>query len=124
MCVTVLLADHSDLIRRGIRSFLKINQDICVVGEASSLPEAIQKTAKLHPDVLVLDLRMAECASAEDFPLNGTKIVAISIEFGECALASAKRLGAAKFVDKMDLASELIPTLLQLGTEPNMPSTI
>ena len=51
MCIKVLVANNSELMRRGIKSFLKDREDIYVIGEASNLREAIRKTAELLPDV-------------------------------------------------------------------------
>src|SRR6266404_4220429 len=115
MCVTVLVADDAELIRRGIKLLLKDRDDISVIGEASNFPETIQKAAELLPDVLIIDLRMTANANGELNSLtNGPMVVEISFDIGETAQAQAKRLGATKFIDKMDLAEELVPTLLQL----------
>jgi len=115
MCVTVLVADDAELIRRGIKLLLKDRDDISVIGEASNFPETIQKAAELLPDVLIIDLRMTANANGELASLtNGPMVVAISFDIGETGQAQAKRLGATKFIDKMDLAEELVPTLLQL----------
>ena len=122
MCVRVLVADDAELIRRGIKLLLKDRDDISVIGEASNFPETIQKAAELLPDVLIIDLRMTANANGELHSLtNGPMVVAISFDIGETAQAQAKRLGATKFIDKMDLAEELVPTLLQLPP-PNKPS--
>jgi DNA-binding NarL/FixJ family response regulator len=82
---------------------LRDRDDIAVIGEAWGLPETIQKTAELLPDVVIVDLRMT--ASAID----------------EIAREQAERLGTVKFNDKTDSANELIPTLLQFAPA-NKPS--
>jgi len=53
--------------------------------------------------------------------MNGPTVVAMSLDIGESAEREAERLGAMKFIDKMDLAKDLIPTLLQIPP-PNKPS--
>jgi len=50
-----------------------------------------------------------------------TPTVAISFAIDETAKEQAERLGAVKFIDKMELANELVPTLLQFAP-PNKPS--
>ena len=92
MGIRVLVADDAELIRRGIKLLLKDRDDISVIGEASNFPETIQKAAELLPDVLIIDLRMTANANGE---LN-------SLTNGPMVVAQAKRLGATKFIDKMD----------------------
>jgi len=101
---------------------LKGRDNISVIGEASNLPETIRKTAELLPDVLIIDLRMTANANGELNSLtSGPLVVAISFDISETAEIQAKRLGSMKFIDKMDLAKDLIPTLLQIPS-PNKPS--
>ena len=100
---------------------MKGRDNISVIGEASNLPETIRKTAELLPDVLIIDLRMTANANGELNSLTGPLVVAISFDISETAEIQAKRLGAMKFIDKMDLAKDLIPTLLQIPS-PNKPS--
>ena len=117
MCVRVLVADDADIIRRGIKQLLKDRDDIAVIGEASNLPETIQKTAELLPDVVIMDLRMTARANGDINPLTiGRPMVAISFAIDEIAKEQADGLGAVKFIDKMELAKELVPTLLQFAT--------
>ena len=124
MCVRVLVADDAEIMRRGIKQLLRDRDDISVIGEASDLPETIQKTAELLPDVVIIDLRMTASANGDLNPLTiGRPTVAISFAVDETARAQAERLGAAKFIDKMELAYELIPTLLQFApsSKPFLP---
>ena len=122
MCVRVLVADDADIIRRGIKQLLRDRDDITVIGEASNLPETIQKTAELLPDVVIMDLRMAARANGNLNPLTtGRPTVAMSFAVDETAREQAERLGAVKFIDKIELAEELVPTLLQFAPA-NKPS--
>src|SRR6266436_9130626 len=122
MCVKVLVADDAEVIRKGIRLLLGGRDDISVIGEASNLSETIRKTAELLPDVVIIDLRMTASANGDLNPLTiGRPTVAISFAVDETAREQAERLGAAKFIDKMELANELVPTLLQFAP-PNKPS--
>jgi DNA-binding NarL/FixJ family response regulator len=116
MCINILVADDAEVILRGIRIMLCGNEEIQIVGEASSFSEAIGKTAELRPDVLVMDLHLAEGRSAElKAAVNGTKILAMSFAADEQTIGFATRMGAAKFLDKTDLAEDLIPALLMLA---------
>jgi DNA-binding NarL/FixJ family response regulator len=56
--IRVLLADDHTVVRQGLRALLEAEQDITVVGEADTGRLAVQLTAKLTPDVVVMDIAM------------------------------------------------------------------
>jgi DNA-binding NarL/FixJ family response regulator len=56
--IRVLIADDHTIVREGIRMILAIHDDIEVIGEAANGIEAIEKTAKLSPDVVLMDIAM------------------------------------------------------------------
>ena len=58
MTVRVLIADDQPLIRTGLRILLGAQDDIEVVGEASTGAAAVTESARLAPDVVVMDIRM------------------------------------------------------------------
>ncbi|MGC9382043.1 response regulator [Streptomyces sp. MH13] len=55
---TVLIADDQPLQRFGFRMLLESQDDMTVVGEAAGGAEAARMTADLHPDVVLMDVRM------------------------------------------------------------------
>lgn len=63
--IRVLLVDDQTLIRQGIRVLLEIEADIEVIGQASNGREAIQQVENLHPDVVLMDVRMPEMDGVE-----------------------------------------------------------
>ena len=56
--IRVLLADDHAIVRDGIRSLLKTQPDIEVVGEANNGRDAVSKAEALQPDVVLMDLVM------------------------------------------------------------------
>lgn len=61
MTIKVLIADDHKLFRQGLISLMRTREDLVeVVGEAASGVEAIQLTAQLHPDVVLMDIYMPE----------------------------------------------------------------
>ena len=54
----VLIADDHLIIRQGLRLILETEDDFDLVGEAADGAEALQLCATLHPDVVLMDLRM------------------------------------------------------------------
>ena len=58
--IRVVIADDHAVVRQGLRTFLDLQPDIDVVGEASDGAEAVTAAGELHPDVILLDLVMPE----------------------------------------------------------------
>jgi len=84
-----------------------------VVGEAATLPEAVMQASNLHPGVVVLDLNICGGIAPKEH-LFSAKIVATSLPIDDESKILVESMGAAKLLDKMELASELIPTILEL----------
>lgn len=58
MAIRILLVDDQVLFREGLHTLLSVQPDLEVVGEAGNGEEAITAVAALHPDVVLMDLRM------------------------------------------------------------------
>lgn len=58
--IRVLIADDHHVVRRGLMFFLKTQKDMDIVGEASNGKEAVDLTATLKPDIVLMDLVMPE----------------------------------------------------------------
>jgi len=58
--IRVLIADDHAVVRQGLRTFLELQEDIDVVGEAADGAQALQAAAALEPDVVLMDLVMPE----------------------------------------------------------------
>ena len=58
MTLTVLIVDDQELVRTGLRAILAAQPDIDVVAEAGDGLQAVSAVQRLHPDVVVMDIRM------------------------------------------------------------------
>ena len=65
MTTRVFLLDDHEVVRRGVRDLLESEDDITVVGEASTGAEAIDRIAVARPDVAVLDVQLEEGTGIE-----------------------------------------------------------
>jgi DNA-binding NarL/FixJ family response regulator len=80
--IRVALVDDQQLIRQGIQILLELETDIEVVGHANNGREAIALVEKVHPDVVLMDIRMPELDGVaatrilqERFPMIGVIIL-------------------------------------------------
>jgi DNA-binding NarL/FixJ family response regulator len=56
--IRVLVVDDHKVVRKGLRTFIAVNDDLELVGEAGNGEEAIEQTEALSPDVVLMDLKM------------------------------------------------------------------
>ena len=63
--IGVLLVDDHAVVRQGLRMFIEMQNDMKVVGEGSNGVEAVDLSARLNPDVILLDLLMPEMDGVE-----------------------------------------------------------
>jgi NarL family two-component system response regulator LiaR len=62
--IRVIIVDDHAMLRKGLRFFLTSFDDLELVGEASSGREAIQICEQLEPDVVLMDMMMADVDGA------------------------------------------------------------
>lgn len=103
--IRLLLVDDQDLIRRGLKALLKSDAELQVVGEAANGTEAIAQAAVLHPDVILMDIRMpvmdgvaATQAICQRFP--ETKVLVLTTFGDETYVAQALKSGASGYLLK------------------------
>jgi two-component system response regulator DevR len=63
--IRLLLVDDHEVVRAGLRMLLNKGTDIEIVGEAGTKSEAITETARLRPDVVLLDIRLPDGSGFE-----------------------------------------------------------
>jgi two-component system invasion response regulator UvrY len=118
MSIKVLLADDTDLMRHAIRKLIKEEPSIELVGEASNFGQAVQLIADFRPEVLLLDLHLAEKreftpALVKSQLASVENVLAVSFSNDAEAEALAESYGAKLLLDKMKLFNQLIPAILK-----------
>jgi DNA-binding NarL/FixJ family response regulator len=63
--IRILVADDHPIVRDGLIAVLSTQPDFEVVGEASTGPETVERTARFKPDVVLLDLEMPDMDGVE-----------------------------------------------------------
>ena len=58
MALRIVIVDDHEVVRLGLRTLIENRPNFTVVGEAATVKEAVQKTLLLHPDVVVMDVRL------------------------------------------------------------------
>jgi len=115
MTTRVLIADDFELMRRNLRNLLAETSDIAVCGEAGDYAELLKQLDATKPDVVLMDMRMPYSGErkVEEIKnqLRGACLIAISFATAQEITDIAQRLGAMVLLDKVNLASTLIPAI-------------
>ena len=114
--IRILIVDDHAMVRRGMRDFLELHDDLEVVGEAEDGAAAIARTAELSPDVVVMDLLMPlvdgiEATATIKATHPDVEIVALTSFIEEARVVAAIEAGASGFLlkdaDADDLANAI-----------------
>jgi DNA-binding NarL/FixJ family response regulator len=116
MSIRVLVADDQSMVRAGFRMLLAGEEDIEVVAEASNGLEAIDKAARFHPTVVLMDIRMPELdgleATRRILAADPAARILILTTFDlDEYIYEAMRAGASGFVLKDDPPEQLIAAI-------------
>jgi DNA-binding NarL/FixJ family response regulator len=110
--IRVLLVDDHAMVRRGMRDFLELHDDIEIVGEAVDGGDAIEQAGALRPDIVVMDLMMPgidgiEATARIRADLPEVEVIALTSFVEEARVLAAIEAGAAGFLLKDAEADEL-----------------
>ena len=115
----VLLVDDQALIRSGFAMMLSVEDDLEVVGQASTGREAIDLAAELHPDVIVMDVQMPVMdgitATREVVARDLGRVIILTTFDSDDYLFAALQAGASGFLLKNAQAEQLVDALRAVG---------
>ncbi|MHB8086501.1 MAG: response regulator [Dehalococcoidia bacterium] len=111
--ITVFLADDHHVVRRGIKALLEAEPDLQVCGEASTGMEAAQQAQRLKPNVLVVDLMLADMSGLgviRQIRKRSPRTVAVVLSMygNDCYVVEALQAGAMAYVLKDSPPEELL----------------
>ncbi|MFD3658579.1 response regulator [Streptomyces sp. 24-1644] len=103
--IKVLLVDDHQVVRRGLRTFLEVQDDIEVVGEAADGAEGVARTEELRPDVVLMDIKMPGTDGIEALRklrelANPAKVLIVTSFTEQRTVVPALRAGASGYVYK------------------------
>lgn len=103
--IRVLIVDDHQVVRHGLRSFLDVQDDIEVVGEAADGAEAVQRARELRPDVMLLDLLLPTVDGVEALRTlraqgDQTRVLVLTSFTEPAKVVAALRAGASGYLFK------------------------
>lgn len=112
----VLIADDHALVREGIAAFLNLSDEFEVVAEASDGIEAIEKTNKHRPDIVIMDINMPKLGGLEatiEIKKNspGTKVLVLTQYEDKEYINRFLKAGVSGYLLKKAVGSDLITGL-------------
>ena len=128
--IRVLSVDDHPLLREGIATLLNNQPDICVVGEASSGREALERFRELHPDITLMDVRLpdmsgidAMIAIRKEFP--EARVIMVTTSEGDVEIQRALAGGARGYMLKSMPPKDLVEAIRQVHAgKKRIPPTI
>lgn len=120
MGLRILLVDDHEVVRVGVRALIERQPGMEVIGEASTVGEAVTQAAQLAPDVVVLDIRLPggdgmEACRQIKARRPETRIIVLTSFPDDEVLFDAIACGADGYVLKQIGSHELIRALEQVG---------
>jgi two-component system response regulator DevR len=114
--IRLILVDDHAILREGLRSVLEREDDLVVVGEACSEPEAEAVVLATHPDVVLLDLKLSASSDFEGLSLcaklsaahPGIGLLVLTTFLDEDLVVRAVHAGARGYVVKDVDTTELV----------------
>lgn len=114
--IRILLVDDFEPWREAVRSMLRADERLEIVGEVVDGLEAVQKSQELQPDLILLDITLPklngiEAASRIERVAPAAKVVFVSQNSDVDLVHAAMADGAKGYVLKGDAGRELLPAI-------------
>jgi DNA-binding NarL/FixJ family response regulator len=116
----VLLVDDHEVVRSGVKALLQATDDIVVSGEAGTVREAVDEADRTRPDVVVMDVRLADGSGIEatrEIRANHpkTRVLMLTSFADDEALFASIMAGASGYVLKQVRSDELLRAIHSVG---------
>jgi DNA-binding NarL/FixJ family response regulator len=116
MKIRLLIADDHAVVRKGLITLLEDEPDLLVVGEATDGQDAVEKAARLRPDIVLLDLTMPRMSGLEAAKVltarhPSARALVFSMHNGQEYVVSAVEAGAWGYLLKDTTREELLSAI-------------
>jgi len=116
----VVLVDDHEVVRQGLRALLQAQEDLLVVAEAESARQAVAAVDRHRPDVVVMDVRLADGSGIEATReirarQPATRVLMLTSFDDHEALFSSIMAGASGYVLKQVKGNELVSAVRSVG---------
>jgi DNA-binding NarL/FixJ family response regulator len=115
--IRVLIVDDHPIVREGVTAVLEHQEDITVVGAADTIAEGLRLAAALHPDVVLLDLKLPDAAEIDgvaSFVRVGRAVLVFTAYDADDDVFRAIRGGARGYLLKGSPAAEIAQAIRQV----------
>lgn len=114
--VRVMLVDDHEVVRQGIKALLEADGGLMIVGEAGTVAEAVERAAVLRPDVVVMDVRLADGSGIEATreiraTRPETRVIMLTSFADDEALFASIMAGASGYVLKQIKGNDLVRSI-------------
>jgi len=115
LCKVLICDDHA-VVRAGLRLILEKEKDFQIVAEAENAEQAIAQAARLHPDLVLMDISMPGMGGLEGIPrirlaAPEARVLILTVHDDEAYFFQALKAGAVGYVLKGASVSELLAAL-------------
>ena len=116
----ILLVDDHEVVRNGVKALINANEDLTVVGEAGSVQEAIDQAIRTKPDVVVMDVRLADGSGIEATReirarLEKTQVLMLTSFADDEALFASIIAGASGYLLKQTRGQVLVDAVIAVA---------
>ncbi len=114
--IKVLIVDDHKVVRQGLRTFLELQADVTVVGEADDGQTAVEMVGELHPNVVLMDLvmpRLDGISATRQVKALGTdvKVIALTSFTEDDKVFPAIQAGASSYLLKDVSPDDLVDAI-------------
>jgi len=121
----VMLVDDHEVVRNGVKALLEDEEGITIAAEAGGVKEAIERAEWARPDVIVMDVRLADGSGIEATReirarLPKTQVLMLTTFADDDALFASIMAGAAGYVLKQIKGGDLVRAIRSVGQGENL----